>query len=112
MRWWSSGLSARPNYGRLPRSNCGMSKNVFAEGTDPRYGARHLRRAIDRLLVQPISNLLATEQVRRGDWVRVDADPESREIFFLRVYPPFPAAVAEMPAPDGGMSLRFPESIK
>src|SRR5690349_11406371 len=30
---------------------------LLAEGTDPRYGARHLRRAIDRLLVQPISNL-------------------------------------------------------
>ena len=59
-------------------------EQVLVEGTDHRYGARHLRRAIDRLVVQPISNLLATEQVRRGDYVRVDADPESREIVFLR----------------------------
>jgi ATP-dependent Clp protease ATP-binding subunit ClpB len=85
---------------------------VLAEGTDPRYGARHLRRAIDRLLVQPISNLLATEQVRRGDWVRVDADPESREIFFLRVGPPGPEAVAEMPAVDSSMPRCFPEVVK
>jgi ATP-dependent Clp protease ATP-binding subunit ClpA len=58
--------------------------HVLVEGTDPRYGARHLRRAIDRLLVQPISNLLATDQVRRGDCLRVDSDPESREIVFSR----------------------------
>jgi len=86
-------------------------EQVLAEGTDPRYGARHLRRAIDRLLVQPISNLLATEQVRRGDWVRVDADPESREIFFLRVGPPGPEAVTEMPA-AGSLTRRFPEVVK
>jgi ATP-dependent Clp protease ATP-binding subunit ClpB len=87
-------------------------EQVLAEGTDPRYGARHLRRAIDRLLVQPISNLLATEQVRRGDWLRVDADPESREIFFLRVGPPGPEAVAEMPATDTRMNRWFPEVVK
>lgn len=84
-------------------------EQVLAEGTDPRYGARHLRRAIDRLLVQPISNLLATEQVRRGDWLRVDADPESREIFFLRVGPPGPEAVAEMPATEPRMNRWFPD---
>jgi ATP-dependent Clp protease ATP-binding subunit ClpB len=39
-------------------------EQVLADGTDSRYGARHLKRAIDRLLVQPISNLLATDQVR------------------------------------------------
>ncbi len=87
-------------------------EQVLAEGTDPRYGARHLRRAIDRLLVQPISNLLATEQVRGGDWVRVDADPESREIFFLRVGPPGPEAVAEMSAAARSIGPRFPESIQ
>jgi ATP-dependent Clp protease ATP-binding subunit ClpB len=57
---------------------------VLAEGTDPRYGARHLRRAIDRLLVQPISNLLASDQVRRGDCLKIDSDLESREIIFVR----------------------------
>jgi len=87
-------------------------EQVLAEGTDPRYGARHLRRAIDRLLVQPISNLLATEQVRRGDWIRVDADPESREIFFLSVGPPATEAFAEMPAADSSLSRRFREGIK
>ena len=59
-------------------------EQVLVEGTDARYGARHLRRAIDRLLVQPISNLLATEQVRKGDCLRIDSDPDSREMVFLR----------------------------
>ena len=51
---------------------------LLKEGTDAKYGARHLKRAIERLLVQPISNLIATEQVRAGDSIRVDLD-ESRE---------------------------------
>ena len=48
---------------------------MLEQGTDLKYGARHLKRAIERLLVQPVSNLIATEQVRGGDWIRVDYDP-------------------------------------
>lgn len=59
-------------------------EQVLVEGTDARYGARHLRRAIDRLLVQPISNLLATGQVRSGDYLRIDSELESREMVFVR----------------------------
>ena len=44
---------------------------LLTEGTDSRYGARHLKRAIERLLVQPISNLLASGQIQGGDCVRV-----------------------------------------
>ena len=40
---------------------------LLVEGTDFRYGARHLKRAIERLLVQPLSNLMASGQIRRGD---------------------------------------------
>src|SRR5437879_5405593 len=47
---------------------------VLEQGTDLKYGARHLKRAIERLLVQPVANLMATEQVRGGDWIRVDYD--------------------------------------
>lgn len=57
---------------------------LLAEGTDIKYGARHLKRAIERLLVQPMSNLIATEQVRGGDWVRVEFDPERRALTFSR----------------------------
>jgi ATP-dependent Clp protease ATP-binding subunit ClpB len=45
---------------------------LLEEGTDHKYGARHLKRAIERHLVFPLANLVATGQVRIGDFVRVD----------------------------------------
>jgi len=57
---------------------------LLTEGTDLKYGARHLKRAIERLLIQPMSNLIATDQVRGGDWVRVDFDPDGRLLRFAR----------------------------
>jgi hypothetical protein len=48
------------------------------------YGARHLKRAIERLLVQPMANLIATDQVRGGDWVRVDFDEDACVLRFAR----------------------------
>jgi ATP-dependent Clp protease ATP-binding subunit ClpB len=45
---------------------------LLREGTDQRYGARHLKRAIERRLVQPLANLLATGQVVAGDRLVVE----------------------------------------
>jgi ATP-dependent Clp protease ATP-binding subunit ClpA len=50
---------------------------LIREGTDPKYGARHLKRAIERHLVHPVSNLIATGQARAGDWVVVEVAAES-----------------------------------
>jgi len=55
---------------------------LLAEGTDIKYGARHLKRSIERLLVQPMSNLIATEQIRGGDLIRVDRLDGSAELSF------------------------------
>jgi len=49
---------------------------LLREGTDAKYGARHLKRAIERHLVFPLANLVATGQVRLGDFVRIDANPD------------------------------------
>jgi ATP-dependent Clp protease ATP-binding subunit ClpB len=57
---------------------------LLQEGTDLKYGARHLKRSIERLLVQPMSNLIATDQVRGGDCVYVDFDPEIKALTFLK----------------------------
>jgi ATP-dependent Clp protease ATP-binding subunit ClpB len=57
---------------------------LLQEGTDQRYGARHLKRAIERFLVYPLANLLATQQVRMGDLVRVDWDGIHKELTFVR----------------------------
>jgi ATP-dependent Clp protease ATP-binding subunit ClpB len=57
---------------------------LLEQGTDAKYGARPLKRAIEKLLVHPMSNLIATEQIRGGDIVKVDIDSEARELCFLR----------------------------
>src|SRR3989344_1426017 len=57
---------------------------LIKEGTDIKYGARHMKRAIERLLVQPMSNLIASGQVRGGDWIRVDFDEENKTLTFTR----------------------------
>jgi ATP-dependent Clp protease ATP-binding subunit ClpB len=49
-----------------------MKAHLLAEGRDHRYGARHLKRAIERELVHPLANLVATKQARLGDFIRVD----------------------------------------
>ncbi len=53
-------------------------------GVDLRYGARHLKRAIERHLVQPLSNLIATNQVSGGDLVQVDAGPGAANLAFYK----------------------------
>ena len=54
---------------------------LLHEGTDPKYGARHLKRAIEKNLVFPLANLVATGQVKLGDFVRVDLTPEGKMTF-------------------------------
>ena len=65
---------------------------MLTEGTDMKYGARHLKRAIERLLVQPMSNLIATDQVRGGDWIRVDFDEANKNLCFAREAEGLPVA--------------------
>src|SRR5712672_4009544 len=57
---------------------------LLEEGTDQRYGARHLKRAIERYLVCPLSRLLATSQVRSGDVLLVDRHPGDKGLAFLK----------------------------
>jgi ATP-dependent Clp protease ATP-binding subunit ClpB len=54
---------------------------LLEEGTDPKYGARHLKRAIERHLVFPLANLVATNQVKLGDFIRVDLDMAGQVTF-------------------------------
>jgi ATP-dependent Clp protease ATP-binding subunit ClpB len=57
---------------------------LLREGTDLKYGARHLKRAVDRVLVHPLSNLIATGQVRGGDLIAVDFDPGMACLTFVK----------------------------
>src|SRR5258707_6741758 len=57
---------------------------LLQEGTDQRYGARHLKRAIERFVVSPLARLLATAQVRPGDVLIIDRHPGEKGLAFLR----------------------------
>jgi len=57
---------------------------LLKEGTDMKYGARHLKRAVDRELVHPMSNLIATGQVRGGDLLRIDFDGDAGSLTFFK----------------------------
>jgi len=57
---------------------------LLQEGTDQRYGARHLKRAIERYVVYPIARLLATAQVHQGDMLLIDRHPGDKGLAFSR----------------------------
>ena len=59
-------------------------RHLLKEGTDYRYGARHLKRAIERLVVHSLANLVTTEQIRMNDSVYVDFDENTQTLSFLR----------------------------
>jgi ATP-dependent Clp protease ATP-binding subunit ClpB len=70
---------------------------VLREGTDVKYGARHLKRAIERSLVHPISNLIATAQVRTGDLLKIDFDQALNRMIFFKEAEDVPAyALAQL----------------
>jgi ATP-dependent Clp protease ATP-binding subunit ClpB len=88
---------------------------LLREGTDQRYGARHLKRAIERHVVYPMANLLATEQVHSGDLICIDWQGEEDRLNFVRegenvampVRRPEPPQVAR-PAKASGRSVEAP----
>jgi len=69
---------------------------LLREGTDVKYGARHLKRAIERHVVYPLANLLASKQVRLGDVICIDWDSAAGRLVFQRERE---GAVVRVPAP-------------
>jgi ATP-dependent Clp protease ATP-binding subunit ClpA len=57
---------------------------LLSEGIEYRYGARHLKRAIERFVVNPLANLSATRQARLGDVIVIDINPETQKLDFFR----------------------------
>src|SRR5437016_3927522 len=61
------------------------AKNMLLkEGLDFKYGARHLKRSVERFLVYPLSNLVATGQIGLGDLVSVDVDSATHRLVFSK----------------------------
>jgi ATP-dependent Clp protease ATP-binding subunit ClpA len=63
-----------------------VKEMLLREGIDYKCGARHLKRSIDRLLLLPLSNLVATEQVNSGDAVYVDLNDSGSAVEFSKRY--------------------------
>jgi ATP-dependent Clp protease ATP-binding subunit ClpB len=59
-------------------------KRLFREGYDPAYGARPMKRAIQRLIQNPLAMKILDGEIRPGDEVLVDADPNGDEMIIER----------------------------
>src|SRR5438105_4507734 len=94
---------------------------LLREGTDLKYGARHLKRAIERNIVYPLANLLATSQVHLGDLLCIDWDEREQRLIFERegegavlpIAPPAAAAAAgaQSAKATGGKPAEAPPAI-
>jgi len=71
---------------------------LLKKGTDYRYGARHLKRAIERSIVHPLANLVTTEQIGMNDSVYIDLDQRIAELSFTKVTSNAPQREIEEPA--------------
>jgi ATP-dependent Clp protease ATP-binding subunit ClpA len=94
---------------------------LMKEGLDFKYGARHLKRAVERFLVYPLSNLVATGQIGLGDLVHVDVDGVRNRLVFSKSSGG--ALIHEMTDKDshrddsseslsGGVGLPIPQATK
>jgi len=69
---------------------------LLSEGYDPAYGARPLRRTIQRLIQDPLALQILQGTVVPGDRVRVDRDAQKDAMRFERVPSKQPAAAARI----------------
>jgi ATP-dependent Clp protease ATP-binding subunit ClpB len=91
---------------------------LLKEGIDFKYGARHLKRAIERFLVYPLSNLVATGQVGLGDLVSVDLSSDTGKLIFskrsggalIQDAPEMEEVPEELASKSGGVALPLPQT--
>lgn len=66
-------------------------KFILDNGIDDKYGARYLKRTIERLLVNPLANLISSNQVKGGDLVEAGLDSAGKMLTFCRLGENIPA---------------------
>ncbi len=59
-------------------------ERLFREGYEPAYGARPMKRALQRLIQDPLAQKMLKGEVLPGDFITVDADPKTDELVFER----------------------------
>ena len=62
----------------------GAKDLLLREGLDLRYGARHIKRSIERFLVYPVSSLIATGQLQSGDVIHVEVNRQTGKLAFMK----------------------------
>src|SRR5207302_55364 len=89
---------------------------VVDEGYDPSYGARPLKRAVQRLLQNPVALAVLEGAYAEGDTIRVDRASEGSRLVFSRtqgaVPPPPPPAPARSCWPRWAASSSGPTTTK
>jgi len=92
---------------------------LLREGTDMKYGARHLKRAIERHIVYPLANLLATKQVSLGDMLFIDYDPQTNKLVFRKeeaaatlIVPERTSSHSHVAQARGGRTIEFPAGAR
>ena len=86
---------------RLKKRNINISLDTTAteflmkEGYDPQYGARPMRRAVEKNIEDPLSEHLLRGDVREGDVVKVTFDPETKRLKFAAEAAPKPEVAEE-----------------
>jgi len=93
---------------------------LLREGTDLKYGARHLKRAIERHVVYPLASLLATNQVALGDVISIDYREGEPTLTFMKeaegalvpMDSPAPEPLADAAAASSdGREISFPTNV-
>src|ERR1700723_2510298 len=93
---------------------------LLKEGTDMKYGARHLKRAIERHVVYPLASLLSTEQVSLGNVISIDWKGPEAGLKFLKeaegalipmVTPSTPRFAGAAAAGSDGRSIPAPAEL-
>jgi ATP-dependent Clp protease ATP-binding subunit ClpB len=81
-----------------------VKKWLLKEGTDPKYGARHLKRVIERRIVYALANLVATRQIASGECVEIALKPDGTLAFTKAI-----SSVAEESA--AGLEVSHEENL-
>ena len=82
------GACLRPNNSKDSEINLRLSDQVMdfllERGTDGRYGARHLKRVLEKYLVFPFSSLIETQQMGSAGTLNVGLDRSTQKLTFCK----------------------------
>ena len=69
---------------------------LASKGFDPAYGARPMRRAVERFLEDPLAEAILRGDVKSGSFVNISRKPDSEELQFSSSQPDSQPATAEV----------------